>query len=39
MNRAPRTHGGSYEARAPLGPGGMGGVYRTRDTHLHCVVA
>jgi serine/threonine-protein kinase len=33
------THVGSYEVQAPIGSGGMGDVYRARDTRLNRSVA
>jgi eukaryotic-like serine/threonine-protein kinase len=39
MNRSSGTRLGSYEVMAPLGAGGMGEVYRARDTKLDRDVA
>ena len=39
MSLAPATRLGPYEVLAPLGTGGMGEVYRARDTRLDRVVA
>ncbi len=39
MSLAPGTHLGPYEIVAPIGAGGMGEVYRARDTKLNRDVA
>jgi serine/threonine protein kinase/Tol biopolymer transport system component len=39
MSLAPGTKLGSYEIQSPLGAGGMGEVYRARDTRLERTVA
>ena len=39
MSLAPGTRLGAYEVISPIGAGGMGEVYRARDTRLHRDVA
>jgi serine/threonine protein kinase len=39
MSLAPGTKLGPYEILAPIGAGGMGGVFRARDTRLGREVA
>ena len=39
MSLGPRSHLGGYEVTAPLGAGGMGEVWRARDTRLEREVA
>lgn len=39
MTLSPGSHLGPYEAIAGIGAGGMGEVYRARDTRLNRIVA
>ena len=39
MTIVPGTQLGAYQIVAPLGAGGMGVVYRARETRLDCEVA
>jgi serine/threonine protein kinase len=39
MGLAPGTRLGAYEIAAPIGAGGMGEVYRARDTRIDRTVA